>query len=65
MRRDEYPPLFVRVWAFFDLPLIAGLLALGVIYVVRGNTGGDVLGAVFIAVAAWRLSVLVRTVSGR
>ena len=65
MKRDEYPPLLLRAFALLDLPLTLGVLGVGVFYIVMGNAGGAVIGAVLVVVAAWRLSLLVRAIAGR
>ena len=65
MRKEDLPPTFLRVWAALDVPFTLGFLGLGVFYVARGNAGGDVIGAIFIAAATWRLWAIGCTIAGR
>ena len=64
MKRDE-PSLFLRALAVLDAPFRLALLGLGVFYVVTGNAGGEVIGAVLIVASTWRLSLVLRAIAGR
>jgi len=65
MKPDEYPPLFLRIWALIAVPFTLLILGVGVFYVVTGNGAGKVIGVVIVVITGLRLSVLVRAIAGR